>query len=42
MRSTMKMQTAAPAGAGAAGGPPTQVNITMSGKWLAADCGKEG
>jgi hypothetical protein len=42
MRSTMKMQTAAPAGAGAAGGPPTQVNITMAGKWLAADCGKEG
>ena len=38
MRATMKTQSPG----GRAGAPTPQVSITMSGKWLAADCGKEG
>lgn len=36
MKGTIKMQSAA---AGAAAAQAMQVNMTMSGKWLAADCG---
>jgi hypothetical protein len=37
MKATMKTQAAGQR----AGGPPMQLDIAMSGKWLAADCGSE-